>query len=103
MLHGNRVLDQTTSKVTLIIAIAVVILPHHQSTQLKVTLLDVTDYLFSVRYVVPLPILLEIPQKKTENLGKHGDKKYPPNQTYLANLLLLNDNMFECDVSNVYA
>lgn len=38
---------------------------------------------------------------KSENLEKHRDKKHPPNQTYLANLS--SDNIFECDVSNIYA
>ena len=38
---------------------------------------------------------------KSENLEKHRDKKHPPNQTYLANLS--SDNIFECDVSHIYA
>ena len=60
MLRGNKVIDQTISKEALIIPVPVVNLPHHQSTQLNVTLLDLTDYLCNVIYVVPLPILLEI-------------------------------------------
>ena len=63
MLHGNKVIDQTTSEETLRITIAVVTLPHHQSTQLNVTLSDVTDYLCNTTYVVPWPILQEIAQR----------------------------------------
>ena len=63
MLHGNKVIDQTTSEETLTITVAVVTRPHHQSTQLNVTLSDVTDYLCNVTYVVPLPILREIARR----------------------------------------
>ena len=48
-------------KKTVIITVAVV-LRHHQSSQLNVTLSDVTHYLCNVTYVVSLPILLEIAQ-----------------------------------------
>ena len=50
---------------------------------------------------LPLPILLEIAQRNLKILKSTGIKKHPPNQTYL--VYLLNDNLFECDVSNVYA
>ena len=63
MLHGNKVIDQTTSEETLTITVAVVTRRHHQSTQLNVTLSDVTDYLCNVTYVVPLPILREIARR----------------------------------------
>ena len=44
---------------TLIITVVVVTLPNHRSSQLNVTLSDVTQYLCNVIYVVPVPILLE--------------------------------------------
>ena len=72
----ETVIDQTVNKETLITTITVVTLPHHQSTQLNVILLDVTDYLFNVTYVLPLSIFLEIAQKKTENLRTHRQKKH---------------------------
>ena len=64
----ETVIDQTVNKETLIITITVVTLPHHQSTQLNVILLDVTDYLFNVTYVLSLSIFLEIAQKKQKIL-----------------------------------
>ena len=64
----ETVIDQTVNKETLITTITVVTLPHHQSTQLNVILLDVTDYLFNVTYVLSLSIFLEIAQKKQKIL-----------------------------------
>ena len=64
----ETVIDKTVNKETLITAITVVTLPHHQSTQLNVILLDVTGYLFNVTYVLPLSIFLEIAQKKQKIL-----------------------------------
>ena len=75
-------------------------LPNHQSTLLNVTLSDVTDYLFNVTYVVPLPVLLEIAQRNQKIWKRTEIKKHPPDQTYLVNL---SNDVFECDVSNVYA
>lgn len=61
MLYGNRVIDQTTTEETC---------NNHSSRdsssppniQLNIILLDLTDYLFNVIYVVLLHILLEIAQ-----------------------------------------
>ena len=99
MLHGNKVIDQTTSEETLTITVAVVTRRHHQSTQLNVTLSDVTDYLCNVTCCSIAHFARNCPEIP-ENLEKHRDKKHPPNQTHLANL---SNDIFECDVSNLYA
>ena len=85
----ETVIDQTVNKETLITTITVVTLPHHQSTQLNVILLDVTDYLFNVTYVLPLSIFLEIAQKKQKILKLTERKSI---YTCLANLFRFIEN-----------
>ena len=99
MLHGNKEINQTTSEETLRITIAVLTPKSPPKYPIKRNPTGRDRLPLQCHICCSIAHFARNCPEIPENLEKHRDKKHPPNQTYLANLS--NDNIFECDVSNL--